>query len=1579
MSRAHRRRGLAGATAGLLLLATMTPAAAAVDEPSQHGVDIDAIVSGMTLEEKVGQMFVPYMYGSAIDEQDNRNIGPSGVRSIGEMIDEFHPGGLIYFGWSNNLNSPGQVAQLSNDIQERATAGDGIPMTLSIDQEEGVVVRLPQPSAQLPGAMALGATRNPEHARDAARITAEKLAAVGVNQDYSPLADVNSNAENPVIGVRAFGGDTALVSSLVAAQVRGFQDDGGISASVKHFPGHGDTAVDSHYGVPLIDKSEEEFRAEDLPPFQAAIDAGTDSIMTAHIVVPALDPSGRPATFSRPILTDLLREEMGFDGVIVTDALNMQGARDEFGDERVPVEAILAGADQMLMPPNLRVAYDGVMDAVESGEITEERIEESVHRILEQKAKRGLLEDAMVDLDAVDDVMATPEHYATSAAIADDSITLLSNDGVLPLADGAEVFLTGWGGAARLDAMAAELTAHGADVTTHPAAEPGSGAITTAVNASAGHDAVVVLTQSGTFAPTAPQQALVAALADGDVPVAQVSVRNPYDVAHTAETDAAIAAYSYADVSLQATARVLMGEVDPEGRLPVMVPTADGSGELFALGHGLRYSTLVTPDPVVFTDRSGTDADVFTVPATEGVVYQRDGETVAAGAHPGSGEVTITAVPAEGYSFAWNVETSWTHTFDPEERTPTVRLGVEVLVEDQLESLAGKRVGLITNPTGVDSELTHTMDVLIANQEEGDYELTALYAPEHGILGGAPAGANVESYVDPRTGLAVWSLYGATQRPTAEMLEDVDVLLFDIQDIGARFYTYIWTMYYAIDAAGEYGKDFMILDRPNPLGDRMDGAVLDPALSSFVGLREIPMQHGLTVGELGLFFNTELVPNPVENFSVVEMDGYDPADFVDGYGLEWVLPSPNIPTLETAWAYAGTGLVESINASEGRGTTKPFLWVGHSAIDEVEAYDLAQDLNSRGLEGVHFRPMFANPTTSKEAGRLSGGVEIHVTDPATYVPARTGLHLLDALFENIPEIDWREGTVYPTQRCETETDICWIDRLSGDRDVRFQLEAGVDPDEIVAGWQDGLDSFSERVAPYRLYAPASAVESRATTPTLRLGVEVLLEDQADVLAGKRVGLITNPTGVDSELTHTMDLLIAGEEEGDYELTALYAPEHGILGGAPAGASVESYVDPRTGLTVWSLYGATQRPTAEMLSDVDVLVFDIQDIGARFYTYIWSMYYAMDAAAEFGKDFVVLDRPNPLGDRMDGPVLDPALSSFVGLREIPMQHGLTAGELAALFNGEFLDEPVENFSVVEMDGYDPADFVEGYGLEWVLPSPNIPTLETAWAYAGTGLIESLDASEGRGTTKPFLWTGHGAIDEVEAYALAEDLNSRGLEGVHFRPMFANPTTSKQAGVLSGGVEIHITDPATYVPVRVGLHLVDALLHTEGVDWREGTIYPNQRCETESDTCWIDRLTGDKSVRMQLEAGVDPDEIIAGWADELAAFDALAEQYRLYSGEVPTGPEISVEAGTRCVVGRVVETVRVTNEAGVPVEVAITSPHGTRTVTIAEDRATSVAFSTRTASVDVGEVTAVASAEGVEPTTTVTATYDARACG
>jgi uncharacterized protein YbbC (DUF1343 family) len=410
-------------------------------------------------------------------------------------------------------------------------------------------------------------------------------------------------------------------------------------------------------------------------------------------------------------------------------------------------------------------------------------------------------------------------------------------------------------------------------------------------------------------------------------------------------------------------------------------------------------------------------------------------------------------------------------------------------------------------------------------------------------------------------------------------------------------------------------------------------------------------------------------------------------------------------------------------------------------------------------------------------------------------------------------------------------------------------------------------------------ASAHAAPSRgkkdAGADGFRLGVENLLEPAAlETLREARVGLITNPTGTDRELRSTIDLLVEAQEAGGFTMTALFGPEHGVRGAEPAGGAVGDYIDEKTGLPVRSLYGQTQKPTPEMLEDVDVLVFDIQDIGARFYTYIWTLYYAMQAAGENQKRFVVLDRPNPLGTDIEGFLLEPELSSFVGLREIPQTHGLTVGELALLFNGEFLDGAV-TLEVIEMSGYDP-EAPPVAELPWVLPSPNIPTPDTAVVYAGTGLIESLNISEGRGTTTPFLWFGAPFITESHVDAIIAELRAAELPGVLYLPMFATPTTSKHAGAFCGGLQLHVTDAAAYEPVRTGIHVLAALLRTvEEVDWREG-----EDCRTPEDVCWIDRLTGTRRTRAMLEEGASPEAIVTAWRREARRFEVTTKRYRRY---------------------------------------------------------------------------------------------------
>ncbi|MEU9144259.1 glycoside hydrolase family 3 N-terminal domain-containing protein [Streptomyces sp. NPDC048349] len=549
------------------------------------------LLDRMDLEEKVGQLFVSRAYGHAATEPDAadaaKNLELFGVRTAAELVARYHLGGIIYFAWAHNTRTPHQIASLSAGLQQAALAsGSGIPLLLSTDQEHGAVARIGKPATLLPGAMALGAqhraTGSTADARLAARIAGAELAAMGIRQDYAPVADVNVDPANPVIGVRSFGADPGAVARLVAAQVRGYQQ-AGVAATAKHFPGHGDTATDSHVGLPVMRHSRAQWEELDEPPFRAAVEAGVDAIMTAHIVFPALDPSGDPATLSRPIVTGILRERLGFRGVVVTDALDMAGVRQKYGDDRVPVLALLAGCDQLLNPPDLGLAYRSVLAAVESGELTRERIDASVLRILELKARRGLFE-GHPGAGEVDATVGTPEHRAAADAIAARTTTVLANPaGLLPLdaAAAPRLLVTGADPASPSGTtgpptavLARELTALGCRATALPPAR--------AAAAAPGHAAVLVCTYNVAEGDD-PQRALVAGLLATGVPVVALAIRNPYDAARLPACAAEVATYSWTDVEMRAAARVLTGAVRPAGRLPVPVPGR------YPLGHGVTY------------------------------------------------------------------------------------------------------------------------------------------------------------------------------------------------------------------------------------------------------------------------------------------------------------------------------------------------------------------------------------------------------------------------------------------------------------------------------------------------------------------------------------------------------------------------------------------------------------------------------------------------------------------------------------------------------------------------------------------------------------------------------------------------------------------------------------------------------------------------------------------------------------------------------------------------------------------------------------------------------------------------------
>lgn len=600
------RRRVAVALAALAPVFTTVEAAAVppppVPPPAEQGW-VTSTLRHMPLEEKVGQLFVTYAYGSAATTVDARNRTVHGVDTAAELVQRYHLGGVIYFTWSSNLNTPRQIAELSNGLQGAAD----IPLLITTDQEGGILTRAPV--TQFPGSMPLGAGsvggRGDQDAREAATIVAPELRAMGINTDYAPVADVNVNPDNPVIGVRSFSSDPTLVADLTKAQVEGLQRSGPpsqtVSATAKHFPGHGDTTVDSHTGIPVITHTTDEWERLDAPPFRAAIEAGVDSIMTAHIVMPELDPSGNPATLSRPIMTGLLRERLGFDGVVVTDALEMAGVRERYGDDRVPVLALQAGVDVLLMPPNIELAYGSVLQAVRDGELTEQRIDESVARILRMKWRRGIHDNPFVDPAAADQRVATAEHKVAAQRITDRTVTALRDDNdLLPLARGnrGAALVTGWG-FSTTQSLAGRLAARGWTASSYwTGSDPSAATIAEAVAAARDKQLIVLLVNSApagagqtTASNRAAQRALATALVGTGVPVVAIAMRDPYDAAHVATVPAWLATYGYTAVSLEAVARVLHGEAPSAGRLPVPVPATDGSGVLYPFGYGLNLGS----------------------------------------------------------------------------------------------------------------------------------------------------------------------------------------------------------------------------------------------------------------------------------------------------------------------------------------------------------------------------------------------------------------------------------------------------------------------------------------------------------------------------------------------------------------------------------------------------------------------------------------------------------------------------------------------------------------------------------------------------------------------------------------------------------------------------------------------------------------------------------------------------------------------------------------------------------------------------------------------------------------------------
>ncbi len=537
------------------------------DEVDQR---VTALMDKMTLEEKVGQLFLVFFNG--------QDVSPSLLRSI----KDYHVGGIVLF--QPNIVSAKQTAALNNAAQRESIAnGAKIPLFISVDQEGGLITRLPAPAPTFPSQMALGATGDLKLATRMAEAHAEQLHALGFNMNFAPVLDVNDNANNPIIGTRSFSGRSDTVSQFGLAMIRAYRAKN-IIAVPKHFPGHGSAVIDSHDGLPVIQKTLAQVEATELAPFKQAIDAGnTDAMMTAHVVLPALDNSGLPATLSSKVLQGVLREKLGFRGLIVSDSMTMDAIDSKFSVDKALVMAFRAGVDVLALGADVgtipianRRDYQAFLRAVKAEPALQARLEESVRRILTTKARYGVLDWKPVDEAAAEDILASESQLAAARDVARGSITLVRDTaGQLPLQPTDRVLLIAPKERDRVgfytsDALIGPLKACAPNVTVQLVnVQPNAAEIRRATDAAANADKVVVATLNARF--YADQARLVRALKQPIV----LALRNPYDALVMADSVTFLTGYSDVPVTLEALVNVICGKAEPLGRMPVelVLPT----------------------------------------------------------------------------------------------------------------------------------------------------------------------------------------------------------------------------------------------------------------------------------------------------------------------------------------------------------------------------------------------------------------------------------------------------------------------------------------------------------------------------------------------------------------------------------------------------------------------------------------------------------------------------------------------------------------------------------------------------------------------------------------------------------------------------------------------------------------------------------------------------------------------------------------------------------------------------------------------------------------------------------------------
>jgi len=1241
-------------------------------------------LAAMNLEEKVAQMIMVAETGYP------RNPRSQTAVELVEAVQDGGVGGLVLMR-SEERTIP--------DLVDRLQSVARIPLLVAMDMERSLAFRLRRGSVDLPWAMAVGATRSEDAARFLGEVTAREGRAVGIHWAFAPVLDVNNNPDNPVINIRSFGEDPELVARLGAAFIRGARA-GGLLTTAKHFPGHGDTAVDSHVDLPVIRGDRERLETVEWPPFRAAIAAGVDSVMVGHVAVPALDPSGRPATLSPLLNREILRDEMGFQGLIVTDAMDMRGVGPAWIG-KATVDAVRAGADVILMPPDLRVAIQSLVRGVQEGELEEERIDQSVRRILEVKARLGLNENRFVDPDAGALDVDRPVDIDRAMEIAEASITVVRNDGgLLPLAAEEPLRILHLLMPDDSGFPAAEFRDRRIPVETivlgREAAEQTADEILATVK-----DFTHILISASYYREVISPSLvrLLGRLAETDVPMIVASFGDPYLVRDIPDVSTYLCTFGASQLSRRAAVAALFGEIDVRGKLPVTLSVVDPYGEGLEIPRRAMTLRIAPPEDAGFRTGGLDDVDRLL------------DDFVEKGAFPGG----VLAVGHRGALV--HLHPFGRLSYD--EDAPAVE-------KDTIYDLASLTKVVATT----------TMAMILVDEGRLDLdEKVQDFLPL--FQGPDKEKVTVRHLLTHSSGVDWWA-------PLYEELQGPDAYLERIQ---------------AMDLVYEPGTDFKYSDLGIILLGEILSRVAGQPLDEFVQERAFePLSMTDT-----LFLPGE------DRLQRIAPTEYDPwrGRVIRGEVHD-----------ENAFALGGIAPHAGLFSTAGDLSRFAQMLLNGGVLEHhrIVSRDTVELFTRKAGDGESTRALgwdTKSPENSSAGSFFSPRSFGHTGFTGTSIWVDPDRELFLILLTN---------RVHPTR----ENQLI--------REARPAVA-----DAVVNALTDADRELPEEM-------PGRVVE---------VGLDRIAAGEDFGLRGKRLGLVVHAASVTEDGRHAIDVL----RDAGLDVVRLFTPEHGLRSQAAAGEIVANGRDPRSGLPVVSLYGDHRKPTKRDLKHLDALVFDLQGAGVRFYTYVSTLILNLEAAAEHDLEFVVLDRPNPLGgERIEGPVSAPRdlmPESFVNLAPGPLVHGLTMGEMARFVN-QRLKKPVR-LTVVPMQGWERGMTWADTGRAWVPPSPSLRSPEAAIAYPGVCLLEVTNVSEGRGTANPFLVFGAPWLRPSELQVLAPGFE---LEPVIFTPVGSPATPNpKFDGQECHGMRVRVTDPAAAQPYRLGVELLVALMSRDDFEWKD----------------------------------------------------------------------------------------------------------------------------------------------------------------